>query len=144
MKTKDVIFLSDLFGQPDVRLTKIVNDDNKFAIILLLPKLKEVAEKYRELVKEAQEKLHDEAWDGYAEKLRVWQRDGDDALTEEERKVISEYFKKAQECINKFAERELDKDVDIDIAPIRDCVRQIVLSNDFLVADVQRLMEIVK
>lgn len=144
MKTKDIVFLSELFSLPETKLTKVMNDDSKFGIILLLPQLKDVEKKYKNLVKEAQNKLRDKQWDAYSQRLKVWQTEGDEALSKEERDEISAYFSNANKSITKFMEQELDKDVDLDITPIKDNIRQIILSNDFCLPDVQRLMDISK
>lgn len=142
MKTKDILFLNEILSLPTTRLTKIHDDEAKFKIILMLPELKAIAEKYHNLVEGAREKLQDEKYDEYDKRLKEWQKKGDDAFSKEEKDDIANYFNETQKSFNKFVEAENEKEIELDTTAIKDNIRGIILSNDFVLADVQRLMEI--
>lgn len=108
MKTIDIVKAYRIIN--DAKLTKM-EDADKFKVIKATRQLKPVATSFDEFVKEAQERLKPEDWDGMQKKARKWQEDGDKStLTVEERREINRYFTdynaKVEECVKEEAEKE--------------------------------------
>lgn len=128
----------------DAKLGKL-EDEQKFAVIRIGKKLKQIAVDFEEFVQDAREKLKDEKFDEMQEKVQKWQ--GKTAQTDDEKievTAINAYYniynKKVEECVKPEAEKE----VEIDIEPLtEDAFMGFVSANDFSISEILDLENVI-
>lgn len=115
MKVKDIVEAYNVINS--AKLTKM-QDAEKFTLIKAMKALKPVKTQYEDFVKDAQEKLKDEAHEDWVKRAQEWRekhgesKPGD--LTAEDVKevtAINEYFNAYNKKVDECVKEEADKDV---------------------------------
>jgi len=127
MKTKDILFVHNLLKEQGKTLSKVESDDAKFDIIILVSKMRKIAEDYQELIDDAMEKLKGENHDEMQELLISARRDSE-SITKEQYAAINKYYKEYQERVDKCVEPETNKDHELDITCLKDNLKGVILS----------------
>lgn len=116
------------------RLSKM-EDAEKFALIKAARRLKGVSNDFEELLKDAQEKLKPDGFDGIIRKVQAKEE-----LTGVESEKLRKYNTDVQACV----QGELEKEVELDFAPLtEEAIGRLIASNDFSVSEILAVEDVI-
>ena len=116
-----------------------LNDGSQVKLVRLYNTLKSVVTPLEELEKDAREKLKDENFDNMAAIGQRW-TNGDDTLTEDDKRNVTEYFNNYAKQINECLKPELEKIHNIEMPKLSDeAFEQLTVANDFSISDSAKL-----
>lgn len=101
----------------EANLGKMAGAD-KINVIKTIKAVKGIAEDFISFRKDAAERLRGENHDAMTHKAAEWQKSGDEALTEDEKVAVNEYFTKYGEELKQCLEEELTKEHVVDVRTI--------------------------
>ena len=126
------------------KLTKM-NGEGKIKVVKIIKALKPVATDYEDFRKEALERLKKDDFEAMAEKVRKWEKEGEDTtLTATEKAELNQYFADYQMEVDKCLKEEAEKDHDLSFTKLTDDeFQQYAESNDFTAGQLNELMDLI-
>ena len=122
------------------KLTKM-DDADKVKVLKTLRNLKAVATPYFDFVRDAEEKMKPEGYDGMQRKAQQWQAEGQKTtLTAAEQLELDRFFKQYRKSVDEAAREEGDKEVEVKIGKLsEDAFQKLVASNDWKAEELLKL-----
>lgn len=138
MKTSTIIEVYKALKE--AKLTKMESKE-KFQVIKIMREIKPTAEEWDSFISTVDEKLKGENHDEMAEKIKQWQKEGENTtLTLDERKEVNEYIAKYNAERNELVNAEMEKEVEVKYERIsQEAFERLVDSNDLSVGVMEML-----
>lgn len=113
VSVKKIVSAYNTLGESTVHT---LEDSEIIKVVKARKVLRPIHDEYDSYMKDCQEKFKPENWDKIQEDLQKWQQEGDKTtLSEEDKFAINKAFNEYNQKLEKAAEEELKKEVEINI-----------------------------